>query len=150
MSYRVLKVFDINQAKRKPIGGVKGAVLEDDEGKKFLQLKIKNNSPNFLDRVPILIDCYDSEGVYLGTQGYTYENIFVRKGDMFGTGEAIPLAFPDVGLVSIWKKKKEGDEEDSGLKSGLSWLWIPGALLGGWILQMIPVGIQIIGLNWRH
>ena len=75
MSYRVRKVFDINQAKRKPIGGVKGAVLEDDEGRQFLQLKIKNNSPNFLDRVPILIDCYDSEGVYLGTQGYTYENI---------------------------------------------------------------------------
>ena len=58
MAYHVQKTFDINQDKRKPIGGVKGAVLVNDSGRQFLQLKLKNNSSKSLDKVPIKIDCY--------------------------------------------------------------------------------------------
>ena len=53
MAYHVQKTFDINQDKRKPIGGVKGAVLVNDSGRQFLQLKLKNNSSKSLDKVPI-------------------------------------------------------------------------------------------------
>lgn len=135
MAYRAIRVFDIKQEKRKPIGGVKGAVLEDDRGRQFLQLKLKNNTSKFLDQVPILIDYYDAEGRYMGTQEYMYEKIFARKGEAFGDGDAIPLAFPDMESVSIRRGYISQWEKNFNAENGRK--WITAAVAGGILARVV-------------
>ena len=137
MAYHVQKTFDINQDKRKPIGGVKGAVLVNDSGRQFLQLKLKNNSSKSLDKVPIKIDCYDMAENFLGTQEYTYDNVFVQPGDFFGTGYAVPLEYSETESISI--RKGEGYHEVGGSGSKGSAFWIPAAIIGALLLLVVLV-----------
>ena len=127
MAYHVQKTFDINQDKRKPIGGVKGAVLVNDSGRQFLQLKLKNNSSKSLDKVPIKIDCYDMAENFLGTQEYTYD----------GTGYAVPLEYSETESISI--RKGEGYHEVGGSGSKGFAFWIPAAIIGALLLLVVLV-----------
>ena len=144
MAYRAIRVFDIKQEKRKPIGGVKGAVLEDDRGRQFLQLKLKNNTSKFLDQVPILIDYYDAEGTYMGTQEYMYEKIFARKGESFGAGDAIPLEVPDMESISIRRGHNSQWAKNFNAENGRK--WIVAAAVGGILARMMFMVIQMYEL----
>lgn len=101
MSYEVKRVIEFGQENRKPVGLLKGAVLLKDGTEPVLQLKLRNNGKDILNRLSVKITCLGKDGQVKGVQRYTYEKIFVTSGMEFGTDVAIPLKDKDVEQVEV-------------------------------------------------
>ena len=74
---------------------------------------------------------------FLGTQEYTYDNVFVQPGDFFGTGYAVPLEYPETESISI--RKGEGYHEVGGSGPKGFAFWIPAAIIGALLLLVVLV-----------
>jgi len=101
MGYEVKKVIEFGRENTKPVGLLKGAILLKDGTEQVLQLKLRNNGNDILNRVTVKITCIGKEGQAVGVQSYTYEKIFVTVGTEFGTDVAIPLKYKNVESVSV-------------------------------------------------
>ena len=91
MGYEVKKVIEFGRENTKPVGLLKGAILLKDGTEQVLQLKLRNNGKDILNRVTVKITCIGKDGQTRGVQSYTYEKKFVTSGAEFGTDVAIPL-----------------------------------------------------------
>ena len=101
MGYEVKKVIEFGRDNTKPVELLKGAILLKDGMEQVLQLKLRNNGNDILNRVTVKITCIGKEGQAVGVQSYTYEKIFVTVGTEFGTDVAIPLKYKNVESVSV-------------------------------------------------
>lgn len=101
MGYQIIKKIDFNQTRTKPVGILKGAILEKENGERFIQLKLCNTGNDILSKASVEITCYEQDHTVIGTQTYTYNKIFIRSGDIFGTDVAIPLEFCNADTFSV-------------------------------------------------
>ena len=89
MGYEVKKVIEFGRENTKPVGLLKGAILLKDGAEQVLQLKLRNNGKDILNRVTAKIICIGKDGQVIGIQSYTYEKVFVTSGTEFGVDVAI-------------------------------------------------------------
>ena len=101
MGYEVKKVIEFGRENTKPVGLLKGAILLKDGAEQVLQLKLRNNGKDILNRVTVKITCIGKDGQAIGEQNYTYEKIFITSGTEFGTDVAIPLKYKNVETVAV-------------------------------------------------
>ena len=101
MGYEVKKVIEFGRENTKPVGLLKGAILLKDGTEQVLQLKLRNNGKDILNRVTVKITCIGKDGQAIGEQNYTYEKIFITSGTEFGTDVAIPLKYENVESVVV-------------------------------------------------
>ncbi len=101
MGYQVVKKIAFDEKQTKPVSILKGAILENDNGNHFIQLKLCNTSNDILSKASVLITCFNQDHAILGTQAYTYDKIFVKSGDTFGTDVPIPLEFCDTDTFTV-------------------------------------------------
>lgn len=76
-------------------------ILEKDNGEQVLQLKLYNSGDDILNKVTAKIICYGLDKNVLGVQTYTYENLFVKSGETFGTDVPIPLLYDGTETISV-------------------------------------------------
>lgn len=101
MGYQVKKVIEFDQMYKRPVSILKGAILEKDNGKQVLQLKLYNSGDDILNQVTAKITCYGLDTNTLGVQTYTYENLFVKSGETFGTDVPIALLYSKTETISV-------------------------------------------------
>lgn len=101
MGYQVIKKIDFNETYTQPFRVLKGAILKKDNGEQFIQLKLCNTGNDILSKASVRILCYDQDQVDLGVQSYTYDKIFIRSGETFGTDVPIPLQFIGTDTFSV-------------------------------------------------
>lgn len=102
MAYQIIKKMDFKINPSDLILVEKGAILaKNNEDTRYVQLKLKNNSQEILNKVTITILLLDEAGNEFGKQSYVYESLFVPKGESFGTKIAIPLVRTDVNAVKV-------------------------------------------------
>ena len=114
MGYQTQKILELNQEEQRPIGVIRGAILINDSGQRFFQLKLKNNLPYTLQQLQVQIVCYNEDGMYIGAQNYTYQSLSVEPGEVFGTKQAIPVEFESTDSFSVMgEEPREESEEDA-------------------------------------
>lgn len=154
MGYEVKKVIEFGRENTKPVGLLKGAILLKDGTEQVLQLKLRNNGKDILNRVTVKITCICKDGQTRGVQSYTYEKIFVTSGAEFGTDVAIPLKYKSVESVSVEIEKDiEKLKVSSKNISKKEWnlTWFPKI----YNVSVVPVSIlfliyhTIIFINWN-
>lgn len=101
MEYEVKKVIEFGRENTKPVGLLKGAILLKDGTEQVLQLKLRNNGKDILNRVTVKITCIGKDGQTRGVQSYTYEKLFVACGEEFGSNIPITLQYSDVEQVDV-------------------------------------------------
>ena len=101
MGYEVKKVIEFGRENTKPVGLLKGAILLKDGTEQVLQLKLRNNGKDILNRVTVKITCIGKDGQTRGVQSYTYEKLFVACGEEFGSNIPITLQYSDVEQVDV-------------------------------------------------
>ncbi len=101
MGYEVKKVIEFGRENTKPVGLLKGAILLKDGTEQVLQLKLRNNGKDILNRVTVKITCIGKEGQAVGEQIYIYEKLFVTCGEEFGSNIPIMLQYSDVEQVEV-------------------------------------------------
>nr|WP_298546158.1 hypothetical protein [uncultured Lachnoclostridium sp.] len=101
MGYEVKKVIEFGRENTKPVGLLKGAILLKDGTEQVLQLKLRNNGKDVLNRVTVKITCIGKDGQAVGVQSYTYEKLFVVCGEEFGSNIPIMLQYSDVEQVEV-------------------------------------------------
>ena len=101
MGYQIIKKIDFSETQKKPISILKGAILENSNGEQFIQLKLRNTGNDILSKASVKIICYKQDHTVLGSQLYTYNKIFVRSGETFGTNVPIPLQFNGTDTFTI-------------------------------------------------
>ena len=101
MGYEAKKVIEFGRENTKPVGVVKGALLLKDGKELVLQLKLRNNGKDILNRVTVKITCMGKDGQIKGVQNYTYERLFVECGEEFGSNVPIMLQYNDVEHAEI-------------------------------------------------
>lgn len=106
MAYEQIKIMDYETGNNKPVGSLRGAILKNDSNERFLQLKLINNSSQYLKEFTVKIICLDANNQELGTQEYTYNAMFVAPGEIFGTNTAIPLKYQETSSVKLEFKNK--------------------------------------------
>lgn len=153
MGYEVKKVIEFGRENTKPVGLLKGAILLKDGTKQVLQLKLRNNGKDVLNRVTVKITCIGKDGQAVGEQIYIYEKLFVTAGTEFGTDVAIPLKYKNVESVSVEIEKDLGKLKVSSKNiSKKDWnpTWFPKI----YNVSVVPVSIlfliyhTIILINW--
>lgn len=101
MGYQVKKIIEFDPIYKKTVSILKGAILEKDNGEQVLQLKLYNSGDDILNKVTAKIICYGLDKNVLGVQTYTYENLFVKSGETFGTDVPIPLLYDGTETISV-------------------------------------------------
>lgn len=101
MGYQVRKIIEFDQKDKKPICILRGAILEKDDGKQMIQLKLCNLGKTILTKATVKITCLGRNENILGIQTYTYENLFVAAEKVFGTDVPIPLEYSDTETFTV-------------------------------------------------
>lgn len=101
MKYQTQKILDFSEENTSLICLLRGAILLKDGKEKVLQLKLRNDSKNIVEEVTLQITCKNEEGQLLGTQLFTYSNLFILSGQEFGSNVPIFLKYADTEQVSI-------------------------------------------------
>lgn len=101
MGYQTQKILEFDKGNNTPIGLMRGAILLNSEKEKVLQLKMRNNSKNIIDETTVKVLCKNEEGQLLGTQLFTYSNLFILSGQEFGSNVPIFLKYADTEQVTI-------------------------------------------------
>lgn len=140
MSYEVKRVIEFGQENRKPVGLLKGAVLLKDGTEPVLQLKLRNNGKDILNRLSVKITCLGKDGQVKGVQSYTYEKIFVTSGMEFGTDVAIPLNYKDIESVSV-EIEKDLEALRVSSKESLKKQWNPA-----WFPKTYNISIALLAI----
>ena len=122
MGYQTQKILELNQEEQRPIGVIRGAILINDSGQRFFQLKLKNNLPYTLQQVQVQIVCYNEDGMYIGAQNYTYQSLSVEPGEVFGTKQAIPVEFESTDSFSVIGEEM-GEEPEEDISGELKDIW---------------------------
>ena len=141
----------------------KGAILKKEQFR-YLQLKLQNTSKLVLKEVNIEIKCFNREGINLGTQTYTYSNLFIPSGEIWGTDVAILLENSETESVELFIDKNNIcyiDVETKRKKRGVFKTGIPivDEKKNGWLflisisfsiffrLCMLPFALMLILFN---
>lgn len=112
MAYQTQKILELDQENQEPIGSLRGAILVNDSGERFFQLKLKNNLAHRIEGAKVQIVCYDEDGMYIGSQSYVYQSVGAKPGEIFGTNRAIPIEFEGTDSFSIIGEELEESEPE--------------------------------------
>lgn len=100
MGYEIVRTFQ-PETNLSIVKIEKGAILEKED-RRYLQMKLRNTSKFVLKEVSIEIECFDREGMNLGKQIYTYSNLFIPSGEIWGTDVAILLEISETESVELF------------------------------------------------
>ena len=112
MAYQTQKILELDQENQEPIGSLRGAILVNDSGERFFQLKLKNNLAHRIEGAKVQIVCYDEDGMYIGSQSYVYQSVGAKPGEIFGTNRAIPIEFEGTDSFSVIGEELEESEPE--------------------------------------
>lgn len=112
MAYQTQKILELDQENQEPIGSLRGAILVNDSGERFFQLKLKNNLAHRIEGAKVQIVCYDEDGMYIGSQSYVYQSVGAKPGEIFGTNRAIPIEFEWTDSFSVIGEELEESEPE--------------------------------------